>query len=127
LLEDARFAILAARNRMRTKRFISAREALETATIGGANALRLGDQIGTLEPGKQADLAVVSLGNVGQQPVHDIYTALVFASSGRDVVMTMVAGEEVYRHGAPATFRRPTDKMESETIEALKAIQAKLR
>ena len=69
---------------------------LEVATLGGARALRLGDQIGSLEPGKQADMAVVSLSHIAQQPVNDIHAALVFASNARDVRMTMVAGNVIY-------------------------------
>ena len=79
---------------MRTKRFISAREAIETATIGGANALRLNDQIGTLEAGKQADLAVVSLGNIAQQPVNDIY-----ADPGFRVKRERYSDDNGRRHG----------------------------
>lgn len=97
ILEEARFAALVARNREGSSRFISAKEILETATLGGARALGLDHLIGTLEPGKQADIAVVSLSNTAQQPVNDIHTALVFASNARDVVMTMVAGNEIYR------------------------------
>jgi 5-methylthioadenosine/S-adenosylhomocysteine deaminase len=47
----------------------------------------------------QADIAVVALGGAHQQPLDDPATALVFGSSGRDVLMTMVAGEEIYRDG----------------------------
>ncbi len=96
LLEEARFASLTARNRLGSKRFISAREILETATIGGARALQLGDQIGSIEPGKQADLAVVALSHTAQQPIADIHAALVFASNARDVQRTIVAGKTVY-------------------------------
>lgn len=96
LLEESRFAALSARNRPGSNRFISAKEMLETATLGGATALGLDDEIGTLEPGKQADIAVVSLANIAQQPVSDVHTALVFASNARDVVMTMVNGKRIY-------------------------------
>ena len=51
----------------------------------------------------QADLAVVALDGAHQQPVHDPVAAIIFASSGRDVRMTMVAGEEVYRDGRVTT------------------------
>ncbi|MEP6788951.1 MAG: amidohydrolase family protein [Acidobacteriota bacterium] len=97
LLEESRYAALVARNREGSKRFITAKEMLETATLGGAKALGLDHIIGTLEPGKQADLAVISLSNPAQQPVHDIHTALVFTSNARDVAMTMVAGKEIYK------------------------------
>lgn len=97
LLEESRFAAFSARNREGSNRFISAREVLETATIGGAKALGLDHLIGTLKQGKQADIAIVSLDNIAQQPVTDIHAALVFSSNARDVVMTMVAGSEVLK------------------------------
>ena len=99
ILEEARFATLFARNSENRKRFSNAKEIIEAATLGGASALGLEDEIGTLETGKQADLIVISLDNIAQMPVHDIYSTLLFASNGRDVKMTMVAGAEIYRDG----------------------------
>lgn len=95
LLEESRFAALAARNCEDSKRFVSAREALEAATLGGAKALGLDHLIGTLEPGKQADIAVVSLAHEAQQPVNDVHAALVFSSNARDVKATFVAGQRI--------------------------------
>ena len=95
LLEESRFAVFSARNRHDRKRFVSAREALETATLGGARALGLDGLIGTIEVGKKADIAVISLDHAAQQPIHDVEATLVFSSSGRDVVRTMVNGESV--------------------------------
>ena len=97
LFEEARVAAFGARNRVGAERFISAREVLELATIGGARALGLSDVIGTLERGKAADMAIVSLTARRQQPVNDIHAALVFSSSAADVIATIVAGKEVYR------------------------------
>jgi len=99
LLEESRFAAFSARNRPDRKRFVSAREVLEAATFGGAKALGLDHKIGTLEAGKQADIAVVSLSNVALLPINDIEAALVFSSNARDVVLTMVAGTEIYTAG----------------------------
>jgi cytosine/adenosine deaminase-related metal-dependent hydrolase len=93
LLEESRFAALVSRNRPDRKRFITAQEALEAATFGGAKALGLDNHIGTLEPGKQADIAIISLDHVAQKPIHDIEATLVFSSSGRDVIKTIVDGE----------------------------------
>lgn len=95
LLEESRFAALAARNRPDRKRFVTAKEVLEAATIGGARALGLDDKIGTLEKGKQADLAVVSLTHHAQQPVSDVHAAIVFSSNARDVVRVFVAGKTI--------------------------------
>lgn len=99
ILEEARFAVLLARTRDKRKRFIFAREAIETATLGGAKALGLENEIGSLEAGKQADLIVVSLGEAAQQPNGDINSTLLFSSNGRDINLTMVAGEEIFRGG----------------------------
>jgi 5-methylthioadenosine/S-adenosylhomocysteine deaminase len=78
---------------------ISATQALFAATLGGARALGLEDQIGALAEGMQADLIVVGLDAAHQQPVTDPTDALIFSSSGHDVRMTMVAGREIYRDG----------------------------
>ena len=97
MLEESRFATLAARNRVGSKRFVPAKEMIEAATLGGARALGLDDQVGTIEAGKQADLAVVSLDHAAQRPIGDVHAALVFSSNARDVRLTMVAGREVFR------------------------------
>ncbi len=97
ILEESRFAALGARNRPGSKRFISAREILETATLGGAKALGLDHLIGTLEPGKQADIAVVSLDHPAVQPIGDIHAALVFSADARDVLVALVGGRVVNR------------------------------
>lgn len=97
LLEEARFASLAARNREGSERFIEGKEVLEAATLGGAKALGIESITGSLEPGKQADLTVVSLDNLAQQPIGDIHAALTFSSNARDIILTMVAGREVFK------------------------------
>jgi len=120
LLEEARFATLLARinchhgqiatNDMNSRARLdtlqsgeaaaqlSARDALFAATLGGARALGLDDRVGALAEGKQADLVVVALDKAHQQPAQDPSDALVLSSSGQDVLMTMVGGQEVYRN-----------------------------
>lgn len=116
ILEEARFGALLARTRAGRKRNISAREILETATLGGAKAMRLETRIGSLEVGKQADLAVVSLKNVSQLPIHDLYAAILFASAGRDVFLTIVAGKEICRAGISKTVDEKALKAEIKAI-----------
>ncbi len=99
ILEEARFATLFARNLPGRKRFLQPKEIIETATLGGAKALGLENEIGTLEVGKQADFTVVSLENIAQMPVHNVYSALLFASNARDIRLTIVAGEAIFRNG----------------------------
>jgi 5-methylthioadenosine/S-adenosylhomocysteine deaminase len=96
LIEESRFAAMYARNRTGRERFVSARDVLKAATVGGAKALGLDEKIGTIEAGKEADIAVVSLSSLAQTPVTDVEASIVFSSNARDVVMTMVAGKEIF-------------------------------
>jgi 5-methylthioadenosine/S-adenosylhomocysteine deaminase len=95
IIEESRFAALTARNRPDTNRFIQPNEILRIATLGGAESLGLEAKIGSLEPGKQADIAVVSLDHLSMQPLGDIEAAIVFSASGRDVAMTFVNGVQI--------------------------------
>jgi 5-methylthioadenosine/S-adenosylhomocysteine deaminase len=121
ILEEARFATLLARTKVAKNRFIDAREIIEMATVGGARALGLEEQIGSIETGKQADLIIISTDDVAQMPVHDIYTTLLFATNSGKVLLTMVAGEELFRDGR--AFRLD----ESELKTRMGAIAAKMR
>jgi len=121
IMEEARFAMLFARNAENKKRFLNAEEIIETATLGGARALGLDQKIGTLEAGKQADVIVISLSNIAQMPIHDVYSALLFTSNARDAKMTMVAGEEIYRDGLAKRID------EAEVKAKIKAVAEKMR
>jgi 5-methylthioadenosine/S-adenosylhomocysteine deaminase len=124
ILEEARFATLLARARaseeaeVRTE--IYATDALFAATLGGARALGLDAQIGALERGMQADITVVSLGGAHQQPVSDPVEALIFSSSGRDVILTIVAGQTVYQDG------QATNVSEQKIVQSLAQVRHKL-
>jgi 5-methylthioadenosine/S-adenosylhomocysteine deaminase len=83
ILEEARFAGLLSRAGGAP---ISATSALEAAT-------------GELREGTQADLTAISISGVHQVPSYDPVGTLIFASSARDVILTVVAGREVYREG----------------------------
>ena len=97
LLDEARLAILM--QRARTARFnvISATEAIELATLGGARALGLASEIGSLEVGKSADLAAFPLESPRATPVYDPASALVFAASGRMATFVAVGGRPLVR------------------------------
>jgi 5-methylthioadenosine/S-adenosylhomocysteine deaminase len=100
LLEEARYALLLARSgeaQSSAACSLSAHDVLQIATQRGARALGWQDQVGGLKAGLQADFAIVSLRGAHQIPVYDPVGALIFSSSGRDVVLTVVAGREVYR------------------------------
>jgi cytosine/adenosine deaminase-related metal-dependent hydrolase len=98
VIEEARFALLLARNACGLKDpTLTTSRMLAAATTGGAQCLGLKERIGVLGEGYQADLIVVGLTGTHQLPVYDPSTTLIFASSGRDVVLTIIAGREVYR------------------------------
>jgi cytosine/adenosine deaminase-related metal-dependent hydrolase len=98
ILEEARFATLLSRTAFDVSKAprVEPAAALHAATLGGARAMRLETEIGSLEAGKQADIAVVSLAGVHQGPIYDVISSLIFSSSGRDVVKTIVAGVELF-------------------------------
>lgn len=92
IIEESRFALLSAQNPS-----LKATHMVTAATTGGARCLGIKEGIGTLAEGCQADLAIVGLDGAHQLPVYDPATTLVFSSSGRDVLLTVIAGREVYR------------------------------
>jgi 5-methylthioadenosine/S-adenosylhomocysteine deaminase len=100
VLEEARLAALLQRTR---RYFISAEQVLFAATLGGAQALGIDNETGSIEAGKQADLCVISLSSLTQQPIYDVYAALIFASSAHDVVQTIIAGQIIYEDGRVQT------------------------
>jgi 5-methylthioadenosine/S-adenosylhomocysteine deaminase len=73
-------------------RVIPARTALEMATIDGARTLGLDREIGSLEPGKRADLLIVSTGAARQTPMYDPLSHLVYVTRGDDVRTVLVNG-----------------------------------
>jgi 5-methylthioadenosine/S-adenosylhomocysteine deaminase len=77
---------------------LSARDALEMATIGGARALGMEETIGTLEAGKRADVIVIDLQEPKSQPVYAVESAIVYAASGSSVVATICDGRVLMRN-----------------------------
>jgi len=85
-------------------RAMPARTILEMATMGGARAMGQADQIGSLEVGKKADLAIVDLSGLHTWPESDVISALVYGAHASDVVLTMVEGRVVMRDGQLLTM-----------------------
>jgi 5-methylthioadenosine/S-adenosylhomocysteine deaminase len=76
---------------------VSARQALEMGTIGGARALHMEDEIGSLEAGKRADLIALDLDAAHLVPMYDIDSHLVYAAKASDVTDTIVDGRVLMR------------------------------
>jgi 5-methylthioadenosine/S-adenosylhomocysteine deaminase len=100
MFEELRAALFFARARERRPDALGATEALELATLGSARALGLADEVGSIEPGKHADLVVVSLEGSPFLPWEDPAAAVVLGGSPQRVAATLVDGEIRYERGA---------------------------
>lgn len=76
---------------------VPAAAAVRLATRGGAALLGMADRVGTLEPGKRADLCVVDTSPAALTPLYDAHSHLAYAACGRDVLHTVVDGRVVFR------------------------------
>jgi 5-methylthioadenosine/S-adenosylhomocysteine deaminase len=85
---------------------LPAAQALEMATIGGARVLGLEKEIGSLEPGKRADMITVRLDRPNAVPLYEPVSQMVYALKGSDVRDVMVNGKPVVRDGAILTLNQ---------------------
>ncbi len=124
---EMRCALMLQRGRQADGSYLTARKALELATAGGARALGMKERIGTLEPGKQADICVLSLDKLRHFPVHDACAAVVFSASGADVVLTMVGGRIVYQRGEFPYLREPVANLRERLRRTVRRVRDVLR
>jgi 5-methylthioadenosine/S-adenosylhomocysteine deaminase len=120
MLEEAASAARLQKVLKNDPKAISAREVLRLATIGGAQALNLGDKIGTLERGKRADVVIIDLHQAKTQPVYSVESAIVYAASGNSVVTTIVEGKILMRRGELLTIN------DAETLAKAKEYRDKI-
>lgn len=125
LFDEMRVGLLLQRGLSQNVGYLSAERFVEMATIGGAEALDLSAEIGTLTPGKQADIIVVDVSQSHQIPGFDPYSALVYAANQEDVLLTMVAGRTLYEKGSFMTLEAEEILEASEPVRQ-KLIQAKV-
>lgn len=97
--EEMRVGLLIQRGLRGEQGFFSAKTFVRMATLEGARALKLDHLIGTLEPGKRADVIAVDLSKSYQVPTQNPYGALVHTCNQEDVLMTMVDGMVLYDRG----------------------------
>lgn len=96
VFDEMRIGLLVQRGVTRSAEF-TAEDFVYMATLGGAKAIALDDRIGSLDRGKEADIAVVDMSHSHQIPMRDPYSALVYTANQENVVLTMVAGKILYR------------------------------
>lgn len=111
-----RFAGLLQRGARRDPVLTPAREIVRMVTVEGAAGLGLGDRIGSLEPGKRADLVLIDLDRPHLVPMFDVYAQLAYAVGRDDVRSTMIDGRWVMRDRKVLTLD------ERAVLEAARAI-----
>jgi 5-methylthioadenosine/S-adenosylhomocysteine deaminase len=86
------------------KRWVSAQDAFRMATIGGARALGLDHEIGSIEVGKKADIVLLNSESPSFTPLNEPVMQLVYGETGSSVKSVLVDGKEVINEGRPAEF-----------------------
>lgn len=124
LLDEGRLAVLQQRALAGDPALLPARDVLAMATRGGAQALGIDGEVGTIEPGKAADLVAFPLGGIGDVPAYGPEDALVFGAAGRRPALVMVAGRVLVRDGALLADLRDDLTQVREAAAALGALPA---
>lgn len=104
LFEEMRLAALLAKAASRSAEALSAHQALRMATLNSAIALGLEQRIGTVEPGKAADLIAVDLSSLCLAPCYDPASHLVYCASRNEVSHVWVEGKPVVEEGKLTTL-----------------------
>ncbi len=86
---------------------VNSHQALEMATINGAKAMGLGQDIGSLEVGKYADITAVDLDQLNTLPMHDAVSHIVYAVNSRQVSHVWCAGKMLLEQGQHKTINIP--------------------
>lgn len=76
---------------------LNAKAVVEMATIDGARAIHMEREIGSLEPGKKADLTLISLDEPNAEPIYDIYAQIAYSLKANDVETVIIGGRTVMR------------------------------
>jgi len=103
---------------------LPAETVLGMATIGGATAIGLGDQVGSLEAGKRADIIQVAFDDVHHVPTFDVVSHLVYVTDEQDVASVIVDGSLLMHDGEFLTL--DTDRLAAEAKALAARIQSAL-
>jgi len=100
---------------------LPAREVVRMSTIGGAKALGWDKMIGSIEPGKQADIIILNMRKPHLTPIYDYYSHLVYAAKGSDVQTVLVDGELIVHDGVFLPFDL------EETMDRVSSVSARIK
>ena len=116
MFEAMRQAALLHKLATKDPRTLPAGDVIRMATIEGAQAIGLDGQIGSLEPGKRADLIVVGMHAARQTPMYDPLSHLVYVTRGDDVRTTIVNGRVLMREKKVMTLDETAVLTEARTL-----------
>ena len=101
---EMRTAALLAKGSSGDARACNSRQAIEMATINGAKALGLANQIGSIEVGKQADIIAIDMASLNTQPLYEVASQIVYACNSRQVNYVWIAGDCLYNDSQFSTI-----------------------
>jgi len=104
LWDEMRTAALLAKGVANDPKALDAVSALDAVTINGARALGMGEVIGSIEEGKVADLCAVDLSSPRTQPIHHVFSQLVYATASHQVTDVWVAGRRLLENRVLTTM-----------------------
>lgn len=104
MLREVKLASILQKGRTLNPTSILAWDALEMATINGARALGKEKELGTLEPGKKADITVIGFRRAGLYPITNPLNLIVYAASGQDVTHVIIEGKPIVEEGKVLTL-----------------------
>jgi len=100
---------------------LPADQVVRMATSGASEALHMADQIGSLEPGKLADIIIIDIDNIENQPLYNVYSHLVYTISRSSVSDVIINGKMVMRNRKLLTLN------ESELLSSAANYTAKIK
>jgi 5-methylthioadenosine/S-adenosylhomocysteine deaminase len=124
ILDEARLAVLIHRAATQRHDAFGAHQALELATIGGARALGIESRVGSLEAGKDADLAAFKTNIPRTTPLGDPYSAAIFALPGRSAELVTVRGRVLVERGRALTADKALTERVQKAGTSLRAWEA---
>jgi 5-methylthioadenosine/S-adenosylhomocysteine deaminase len=121
MFEEARLAALLAKTASKDPTVLPARQAVELATIGGARAVHLDHLTGSLEKGKRADLIVLDMDGIHNQPQFSnqadaVYSRIVYAAKSTDVAHVLCNGRWLLRDRQLLTIDQEKARQEAAVV-----------
>jgi 5-methylthioadenosine/S-adenosylhomocysteine deaminase len=123
-IADMRLAAFLQKSARGDPRALPAQQVVEMATIGGAHALHMEQEIGSLEVGKKADLILISVAQAHATPLYNVYSQLVYALQASDVETVVIAGRPVMENRRMLTLNE--DEILAKARAYAKRIEASL-